>query len=225
MPTLKVKNESKMPLKIDTGGAPIEIAPGAERELTANELKSASFAKALEDGWVSFVKVDQPTEEQIKLARLVLPDLVSAAGDRLAAVKGRFEQSQKELLKLREGYNKAWGLAETYLAGAKSTMPGWPHLKSAAENYLLHAAVEDPKVKELKQTIQDLAEQVAALKQQKPDTPEALEAWFKNRANTEEQLKQAEAELAKMSKAAADPVAAKVIAIDQAASAIGSVLI
>ena len=71
--TLRIRNETNAELKIDTGVNVIVFAAKEEKELAEKELKSQGFAKALGAGTISFVKINKPSAEHMKLARIALP--------------------------------------------------------------------------------------------------------------------------------------------------------
>lgn len=218
MATLKIKNVTGAELEIEPGGAPVKLAAGAEADLSDKELMSKGFVKVVEAGSVSFVNVVNPSQDQIELARKVLPSLVATMRDRIGNYKGRFEQSQRELLKLRESFNKAWKIAEAHLAVAQTSTSGWPAVKQAVKSFLLDTKPEDPSVTEKKADIAAITEAIDNLKNEvlEPQEPSgrSREEWFADRVAKEQALKEAQAELANMSAQKADPLATEVASVD-----------
>lgn len=213
--TLTIKNETGADLEIETGGVPKKLAPGATADLSAKELQSRGFAQVLDAGKVSFVKVQKPGQDEIDLARKVLPAMVVSTRERMAKFKSSFEQSQKELLQLRESFNKAWKVAEASLGAAQSALAGWPALNKAVRNLLLDTMTEDPEVTAKKDAVKALEERIAALKKEEPATTgRTLEQWYADRVVREQELKEAQDALAKVSDAKADRLAADVDALD-----------
>src|SRR2546421_2475469 len=100
-------------------------------------LKSAGVRDALQTGKVSFAEIPHPAEDQIKLAGEVLPPLVTATGAQIVNYKVRYEQSAKQLEKLRDDYNKTWKSAAAQLAAAQKAAEMWPALEKAVKALVL----------------------------------------------------------------------------------------
>ena len=221
MTTLKIKNEKGGELKIETGGDPVKLAAGAEADLSEKELKSQGFVKALEEGSVSFVNVAKPNKDQITLARAILPSLVKAAGGRIGNLKSRFEQSQKELLKQRDSFIKAWNVADANLTAAQKAVPGWPALQKAVKNLLLDTKVDDLEVTEARNAIKAIQKEIGDLKKEDlAVSGRTREVWFADRLAKEQTLKDAEAALSKVDAEKADPLAEEVATVDTAVAAL-----
>jgi hypothetical protein len=221
--TLKVKNETAAELQIQTSTGPVKIAAGAQADLTENQLTSKGFADALAAGSVSFANVAKPTNEEIALARKALLPLVAATQSRAGTLKGRFDQSQKELLRLRESFNKLWKVAEAQFTQAQTSTAGWKALKNAVKNLLIDTVVEPPDVAAKKKAVADLEEDIEDLKKEDlAVSGRTREQWLADRLAKEQALKEAHAELDKVSSQKADPLIAQVASIDGAVTAIGA---
>jgi hypothetical protein len=219
--TLRVKNESGAELEIQTGGAPVKIAAGAEADLTEKQLASKGFSEAVQAGSVSFVNIMAPTQEQVDLARKILPALVSSLGERIGNVKGRFEKSQGELLKMRTSFNKSWKVAESQFVVAQASTAGWPTVKKAVKNLLFDTAVEDPAVTAKKQEIKDLEDDIVELnKEDLAVSGRTLEEWFTDRNAKEMALTKAKDDLNKLNAQKTDLLATPVASIDGAVTAL-----
>ncbi len=220
--TLKVKNESGAELEIQTGGAPVKIAAGAEADLTEKQLASKGFSEAVQAGTVSFVNIANPTQEQVDLARKILPALVSSLGERISNVKSRFEKSQGELLKMRTSFNKSWKVAESQFTVAQASTAGWANVRKAVKNLLFDTATEDPEVAAKKQEIKELEDDIAELNQEDlAVSGRTLDDWFKDRNGKELALAKAKDDLSKLNVQASDPLQTPVASIDGAVTALG----
>lgn len=219
--TLRVKNESGAELEIQTGGAPVKIAAGAEAELTEKQLASKGFSEAVQAGAVSFVNIATPTQEQVELARKILPALVSSIGDRIGNVKGRFEKSQGELLKMRDSFNKSWKVAESQFTVAQASTAGWAAVRKAVKNLLFDTATEDPAVTAKKQEIKDLEDDIVELNNEDlAVSGRTLQEWFTDRNAKEQALTKAKDDLNKLNAQTSDPLATPVASIDGAVTAL-----
>lgn len=211
MAKLTIRNDSANKLKIDTGAGLVEVDAGAQAELTEPQLLSSGFTKVLDAGAVSFAAVAQPTAEQSATARKVLAPRIAAAADRASKSSKQFTQAQANLLKLRDGFNKAWKAASASLDAAQKSNPGWKAVKDAAQN-LVFAAVQDSaevtaaksKVTLAQQAVDDLKGEDLA------QTNKPLEQWYTERVAADEALAKAQADLAALVAKAADPLIARV---------------
>ena len=220
--TLKIKNETGAELEIQTGGAPVKIAAGAQADLTEKQLASKGFSEAVQAGSVSFVNIVTPTSEQVDLAREILPALVSSMGERIGNVKGRFGKSQGELLKMRGSYNKSWKVSESQFAVAQAATVGWPTVKSAVQNLLLDQADKDPEVEAKEDEIKGIEDAITLLNNEDLSPPDGrpIDEWFQDRYAKELALKKAKAELAELIAKHTDPMAATVATIDGSVTAL-----
>jgi hypothetical protein len=215
--TLKIKNETAEERVIGT----LKLAPMDTADLSAKELTSRDFSRALEAGHVSFVDVNNPGQDVIRLAGEVLPGLVVMMRDRITTLKGRLEQAQKELRALREAYNKAWKVAESHLVAAQASAAGWPALRRAAKSLLLDTKAEDQAVTDKKKAVADIQALIDASKAEgMPADAEAREAWYAYRKKMEEDLRKAQEALDKVSHEKADPLAADVASVEVAVAAV-----
>jgi hypothetical protein len=223
MTTLTIKNETGEELIIETGGAPVKIPAGGSAKLSDKELNSRAFAAALEAGKISFANVPNPGPDEIDLARKVLPPLVASMRDRLGKFKNQFEQSQKDLLRQRDSFNKTWNVAETRLGAVQSAPAGWAALKQAVKNLLLDTNTEDPAVTNQKKAIKKLEDVIGKLRNEDlAQTNRSREEWYAERIAKEQELKQAQNELAKLSAEKADPLAADVATLDATVTAVAA---
>lgn len=221
--TLRIKNETGAELEIQTGGAPVKIAAGAQTDLTEKQLASKGFSEAVHAGSVSFVNIAAPTQEQIELGRKILPALVSSMGERIGNVKGRFEKSQGELFKMRASYNKSWKVAESQFTVAQTSTAGWPTVRKAVKNLLLDTVAEDPAVTAKKQEIKSLEDDIADLnKEDLAVSGRTLEQWFADRYTKEQALIKAKDDLAKLTSKNTDPLTIPVASIDGAVTALSA---
>jgi hypothetical protein len=219
--TLRVKNESGAELEIQTGGAPVTIAAGAETDLTEKQLASKGLSEAVHAGTVSFVHIAAPTQEQVALARKILPALVSSLGERIGNVKGRFEKSQGELLKMRNSFNKSWKVAESQFNVAQASTAGWNNVRKAVKNLLFDTATEPPDVTAKKEDIKELEDAITELnKEDLSVSGRSLDDWFKDRNAKEQALAIAKDDLNKMIGQTSDPLATPVASIDGAVTAL-----
>jgi hypothetical protein len=214
--TLTIKNDSDAPLEFTTPGGAVSIAPGKSEDLTEKKLKSPVLADALLSGDASIVPIADPTKEgKSDLARAVLPAIVAGTGAKLAKLKTRFDQSQKELIKLRESFNKTRKQVEASLDEAQGSLSGWPGVRKAVKNLILDAEAEDPAVKEKKDALAALEAELKALKSEDlAATGRSLEDWYKDRVAKEQAVKDAAAALAKIAKEKANPLAGQLDALD-----------
>jgi hypothetical protein len=221
MATLRIKNVTDAELKIETGGAPVTLAANEEKELSEKDLMSRGFAKAIEAGSVSFVIPDDPGQDQIELARKVLPPLVTAMRDGIGNHKNRFEQSQRALLQLREPFNKAWKIAKAHLEVAQTSTSGWLAVKQAVQKLLLDTQEEDSSVKQAREAVESIEQEIDELKNEDlAATGRSLEEWFADRFAKEQALKEAQEALAKVSAEKTDPLAIEVASVDGTVAAL-----
>lgn len=219
--TLKVKNETGAELEIPTVSGPVKIAAGANADLDEKQLASKGFSDAVHAGSVSFVNVVAPTPEEVALAKKILPPLVTAMGERIGNVKGRFEKSQAEILKMRTSYNKSWKVAESQFTVAQASTTGWPAVKKAVKNLLFDTAAEDPDVTAKKEEIKDLEDEIDKLNNEDLSVSgRTLQQWFEDRNAKEQALVKAKDDLAKLTAKATDPLATPVASIDGAVTAL-----
>ena len=215
MAKLTIKNESGTKLEIQTPGGLLKLGPGESADVTEKHLKAQALADALYAGKASIGPTANPSKEQVDLAKAVLPPLVIGAGAKLIQAKGRFDQSQKELLKLREAFNKTWKGAESNLTSAQEATTGWPSLRKAVKGLILDSDVEPDVVKEKKDALKALEAELNALKNEDlAVTHRTLEEWYLDRAAKEQQVKAAREALAKVSKEKANPLFAKIETVE-----------
>ena len=224
MATLTIKNESPATLEFATPGGVVKLEAGKSAELTDKQLKSPGFAEAVLAGKASIAPVNNPGKDQTDLAKAVLPAIVTGTGAKVAQLKARFDQSQKELLKLREAFNKTRKLVESNLDTAQSTVTGWPGLRKAVKNLILDTEAESPAVKEKKEALKSIEKELEDLKQEDlAATHRTLEDWFKDRLAKEQAVKEAREALAKVSQEKANPLIVEVETLDASIAAVQAI--
>ena len=219
--TLRIKNETGTELVIKTGGAPVKIAPAAEADLTEKQLASKGFLEAVHAGSVSFVNIEDPTEEQVDLAEKILPALVSSLGERIGNVKSRFEKSQGGLLKMRTSYNKSRQVSKSQFGVAQAATAGWPAVKDAVQNLLFDSATDSQEVIDKRDEIKEIEDAIVELNNEDLSVSgRTLEQWFADRLARETALAKAKDDLAKLTAAGADPLAVIVASINGSVTAL-----
>ncbi len=221
MATLRLKNESRAALKV--GGT--RIAPASEADVADRDLKTPDFAGALRAGSVSVVAVPNPAEDQIRLAREVLPGVLTASIQHLAASRSRFEQSQAALFRLRDAYNKGRAEAEARLTAAKDAAPGWKGVRDAVQHFLLDTKSESEGLKAARARLSRAEDRIEKLVNEDLDeTDRTREAWFADRATAEKEREAAQAEVRKLEEQAetADPTIRQIDVLEEAAEAVAA---
>ncbi|HYP07853.1 MAG TPA: hypothetical protein VER03_16590 [Bryobacteraceae bacterium] len=223
MATLNVKNNSAADVEFETPTGPVKIEANKDKNLGEKELTSKGFAKALDGGSLSFAQVQNPSGDVVELARRILPPLIASMRDRITNQRGRFEAVQKDLLKLRESFNKSWKVAEAQLAASQGSIAGWPAVRNAAKNLLIDTKVEDAEVTQKKQAVTDIEAEIAVLNSEDlAQSGRTLDQWFADRYAKEQALTQAKDELAKVNVQKSDPLATDVASVDGAVTALGA---
>lgn len=181
-PTLRVKNETTIPITLGEGAAAVTIAAGAEGELEEKLLASKAFATALAEGKLSFILTPDPGADKVSLARRIFPRLMRALSPGFLALGGRLDKSFKSLEHRRLVYNHSWRQTEFLLKAADSSADGSGNLLQSARHFAFNVKPETA----AESTIQA---ELDALKATDPTTIPDLPAFL-------EQVKAKEAELA-----------------------------
>lgn len=227
MATLTIKNESGAKLALATPAGQVELEPGAQVELSDRQLGSQDLADALYSGKVAFVIPGRPAKEQVELAKAVLPRLAAGSGTKLTQAKARFDQSQKELMHLRQAFNKTWKAAEIHLGAAKATAAGWPGLRRAIKALILDTEEEDRSVKEKKEALTALEKELEELKALGAEDlavqARTLDDWYKDRVVKEHAVQKARDAWEKVSKEKTNPLIAQMDALDAGAGAVRAI--
>lgn len=224
MATLKIKNESGAKLELPTPGGVVSLDTDASADLNEKQLKSPAFADALLHGRLSITVGDTPSDEEIALAKAVLPPVVTGARARLTQLKSRFDQSQAELVKLRDAFNRTWKVAEASLGATKSGVAGWPGLRDAVTSLILDADEEPADIREKREALEAAQKELDTLKSEDlGETGRTLEQWYADRVAKENAVRDAAAALAKVSQEKANPLIADLTAIDARVGAIQAI--
>lgn len=212
---MTVKNESAATVEFPTPGGVVKLEAGKSEDLTDKQLKSPGFADAVLAGKVSIGPVNNPGKDQTELAKAVLPPIVTGAGAKIAQLKARFDQSQNELLKLREAFNKTRKVVESNLDAAQSSVSGWPGLRKAVKTLIFDAEAESADVKQKRDALKAVEKELEDLKMEDlAVTKRTREAWFEDRLAKEQAVKDARDALAKVNKEKANPMIAEVETLD-----------
>lgn len=220
---LTVKNETGAEIEIRSGGAaPIRIPPGATKDLDVGLLKSQAVADLLHGKKISLQppnlpahptkEQEQAVAEQLKLAREVLAPMVTTLGAQILNHRNRYVDSQKELMRLRDAYNKTWTAAEASLAGAKAAAESWGAVQKSIATVIIDATPEAREVTEKREVVEKLDQE---LKDMAKDNVAAadLDAWFERRLARKKELETAKAELEALEKKKGDPLVAEMNAV------------
>jgi hypothetical protein len=219
MVKLAVKNETGGELEIRSGGAaPIRIAPGATKDLDAGLLKSQAVTDLLHGRKISLQppylpahptkEQEQTFAEQMKLAREVLAPMVTTLGAQILNHRNRYVQSQRELVRLRDAYNKSWIAAEAGLAAAKAAAESWGAVHKAITTVLIDTTPEPKEVTEKREAVEKLQQELADMAKD-PVAAADLDAWFERRLAKQKELAAAKAELDALAKQKSDPLVAE----------------
>jgi vacuolar-type H+-ATPase subunit I/STV1 len=214
--TLTIKNESGAKLEFATSGGAVKLDPGESKELSGNQLKGQGLADAILLGNASIQVAPNPGKDQVDLAKTVLPPLVTSTGARVTQLGSRFDQSQKELVKLREAFNKTWKAAESNLGAAHAATAGWANLRKAVKGLILDTEEVNEAVKERKDAVKALEQGLEKLKNENlADTPgRTLEHWYADRVAAEKALEEARAALANVRKEKSNPIVAEIETVE-----------
>jgi hypothetical protein len=188
--TLSVKNEHTDPVVItaDDGSDPVSVGPGGEADLTAAYLRGEKFRELLREGKLRLVYTREPTAEQYRLARQVLPPILQRLGGPALSLFGLLTAGKEQLRADAESYNRRWALVRDTVGQAADAEKGTEFLFKGAEHFL-NTALEEKAVSEVEEEIADLeGEDLAA-------TGRTLAEWYADRRAKEDELKAAQARL------------------------------
>lgn len=187
--TLKMKNlaSSKLTLKTEDGKTSVDINAGEEADLAEPLLTSKSFMTALAKGQAGLSKINTPSNDQIALARRVLPVLLARPGAFFVDSARSAASGVVTVTTARSVHKNAWTGAEKALKSGKDISPAAKTLVDAADDLLARTAEKDA----VTQAEADLAAHIAA------DVPAAdLPAWFAKQKALELALAKAKQALA-----------------------------
>lgn len=189
---LRVKNESAaiVTLELDNQSESLDIAVGTEADLETKWLLTRSFLTFLQEGKLSFVRIESPNNEQYKLARQLMPRLLSKIGSSFIQLNSRAEAGVQTMQNHRDNYNKSWTAAEKILQLGKDNSSATDLLSQGIDHFL-NVAPEQALVDQIKQEITDLEEEDLDA------TGRDLADWYVERDQKQDELEKAEAILAK----------------------------
>jgi hypothetical protein len=214
--TLKIKNESGAKIEFPTPGGAVKLDAGASADLNEKQLKSSALAEAVLLGRVSFTAAGNPSAEQTALAKAILPAIVTGANARLTQLKARFDQSQAELLRLRDAFNKTWKVAEASLGATKNGVSGWPTVRKAVKALILDAEREAPEVAEKRDALKALQKELKDLKKEDlGQSGRSLEDWYQDRVAVEQAITEATEALDNVARVRSNPLIAELDSIDE----------
>jgi small-conductance mechanosensitive channel len=214
--TLKIKNESGAKIEFATPAGAVKLDAGASAELNEQQLKSTALADAMLLGKVSLTTPANPSAEQIALAKAVLPPIVTGARARLTQLKARFDQSQAELLRLRDAFNKTWKVAEASLGATKSGVSGWPTVRKAVKALILDAERESAEVTDKRDALKALQKELKDLKKEDlGQSGRSLEDWYQDRAALERAIAEATEALDSLARRQSNPLVAELESIEE----------
>lgn len=194
--TLTIKNDSSSELVFPTASAPIRVAAGQTAELSAAELAGDAFAEALSEEKVSFVIPQDPTTDQINLARSSLDPLVRAFDTRLRSAEEQFELARQSLRHQQEAYNQLWEVGCRNFSTLSHTTGGWSALEQAVTGLVLQHRAENPEVAKKRQQVEGLEAQIKTLDQEDlAASHRSREEWFSDRHARQLELDAATKEL------------------------------
>ncbi|HEV7876498.1 hypothetical protein [Bradyrhizobium sp.] len=214
--TLKVKNlsTSTLTLKTDDGRGPVDIDAGEEADIGEQLLTSKSFMTALAKGQAGLSKIDAPTNDQLKLARRVLPRLLARPGAAMVESSRSAAGGVVTVTSSRSVHKNAWTGAEKALKTGKDIGPAAKTLVDASDD-LLGRTVEKAAVTKAED---DLAAHVAA------DVPaQDLPAWFTKQKELELALAKAKQALAAAEATDAKSYGADLAALRKASEQLGKI--
>jgi hypothetical protein len=187
--TLKVKNlaSSKLTLKTEDGKTSVDIDAGDEADIAEPLLTSKSFMTALATGQAGLAKIGTPSNDQLALARRVLPRLLARPGAAFAESARSAAGGVVTVTTARSVHKNAWAGAEKALKTGKDIGPAAKTLVDASDDLLVRTAEKAAVTK----AEADLAAHVA------DDVPAAgLPAWFAKQKELELALAKAKQALA-----------------------------
>lgn len=188
--TLKVKNQfgEAVTIKLDAGPETVEVADEAEAELEERFLRSASFQQHADKGRLRIVLTQNPSDDQYKLARRIMPVLLRNSGTRIVSLYGLVERSVKAMQGLRDDYNDSHDDTKASLSGAKEDAGVADNMSKSLEHFL-NLKIEQKDLADAQQAVTDLENE---------DTSAAgfdLADWFRRRQTAEGLLQAAQRRL------------------------------
>jgi hypothetical protein len=175
-------------IKADAGPETVEIADEAEAELEEKFLRSASFQQHIDKGRLRIVLTQNPSDDQYKLARRIMPFLLRHSGTRILSLHGLVERSMKAMESLRDDYNDSHDDTKTSLTEAKDDAGVADNMSKSLEHFL-NLKIEQKDLADAQQAVTELENEDTSA----PDFD--LADWFRRRQAAEALLQEAQRRL------------------------------
>lgn len=173
-----------MSIKVDAGPETVDVANNAEVELEEKFLRSTSFQEHIDKGRLRIVLTQNPSDDQYKLARRIMPILLRNSGTRIISLHGLIERSVTAMRSLRDDYNESHDDTTASLTDAEGDAGVADNLSKSVEHFL-NLKIEKNGLADAQQAIIDLENE---------DTSAPgfdLVDWFRRRQAAEAVLQEA----------------------------------